>query len=146
MATAAPTTPLYARADAASTNEPPPAAHCPGGTNEPLAQLGASHLLVNTARSNEPNPHLVPENPSREIAPDVHPHLDTDRAPLQLRIVCSSGGNETPKASPGDRLSVPTHVLEQYRQPLFTQVISRKQYSCGGSRCRGGLMRPSPRM
>jgi hypothetical protein len=46
-----------------------------------------------------PDPHLEPGIPSWERA-DAHPHLDTGRAPPQLRIDCSAGGNETQQRPP----------------------------------------------
>jgi hypothetical protein len=65
----------------------PPVAWRPGATNDPNAQLDASHLSAITAEThvspiaedsvNEPNLHLAPEKPP--TGADATPHLATDR-------------------------------------------------------------------
>jgi hypothetical protein len=81
-------------ATTAPTNASPPAAFCPGGTNELLAQLGASHLLVNTARANEPNPRHAQSNPPTGFG-DATPHLAIGRTPSAVRIVCPTVNMKT---------------------------------------------------
>jgi hypothetical protein len=81
-------------ATTAPTNSSPPTAFCPGATHEPLAQLGASHLLVNTARANESNPHHAYSNPPTGFG-DSTPHLAIGRTPSAVRIVCPTVNMKT---------------------------------------------------
>jgi hypothetical protein len=83
----------------APTNASPPAAHCPGGTNDPDHEFNATHVSTTLVDStNEPNLHHAQGNPPTGFG-DATPHLATDRngrhPPAADRIVCPTVTNET---------------------------------------------------